>query len=208
MNSRFQIERIAIHATGEAILLGLALLLAGCVTVPPQSTVAPTSILPKGPPPLPTKMAGLASIVPAPTGQVDFTIDPSPDPTVVSYNIYWGNSPGIYFQHIQTTNLASSISGLPQTLTYFAATSVADNGVESKFSKEIFTMPTSPEPGYSLSFKTWLFKATWPGPDGTLWSTPKLGTNAVWTLEQPITAGQEVIITNDAPSKFFKVSVP
>lgn len=77
--------------------------------------------------------------VSTPAASVSLTWDPSPDSSVISYNVYYGVVSGAY------TNVASAgpaitltISNLVEGVTYyFAATALDDFGLESDFSNEI-----------------------------------------------------------------------
>jgi hypothetical protein len=63
--------------------------------------------------------------------------DASTDPTVISYNIYWGPQSRFYTNSISTSNTTCSISNLTSSgVYYFAATCVATNGLESDYSIE------------------------------------------------------------------------
>jgi len=65
--------------------------------------------------------------------------DPSPDATVVGYNLYYGTASHSYAMQVPVgTNVATSVSGLADGTTYyFAVTAVDAFGVESDFSTEL-----------------------------------------------------------------------
>lgn len=91
--------------------------------------------------------AGLQPATPAPAG-VGLAWDASPDPAVVSYNVYWGVSSGNYTNVISVTTTTTFIAPLVRGTTYyFAATCVAAGGLESVFSAELsYTAPNRPAP--------------------------------------------------------------
>src|SRR6516164_5791524 len=79
-------------------------------------------------------------------GSVDILWQPSPDPNVIGYNLYYGTSSRGYTNEISLGNTTSAtISGLVGGVTYyFAATSYDATGDESDFSNEIsYNIPTS-----------------------------------------------------------------
>ncbi len=77
--------------------------------------------------------------------KVNLAWDPSPDPAVVGYRIYYSERPGIY-QHVLETGSETSatVVGLcPGVTYYFAATALNASGLESDFSNEAsYTVPT------------------------------------------------------------------
>jgi len=75
---------------------------------------------------------------------VTLTWSPSPDPTVVGYNIYYGLASGVYTWSNNVGNVTNfTITNLaPDTTYYFAATSYDILGVESVYSPE-FAVTTS-----------------------------------------------------------------
>ena len=72
-------------------------------------------------------------------GSVTLAWDPSTDPTVTGYNVYYGGASGTYTNEICAGNATNvTISGLVQGATYyFAATTYAASGMESPFSSEV-----------------------------------------------------------------------
>ena len=72
-------------------------------------------------------------------GSVTLAWDPSADPTVTGYNVYYGGASGTYTNEICAGNATNvTISGLVQGATYyFAATTFAASGMESPFSSEV-----------------------------------------------------------------------
>jgi hypothetical protein len=65
--------------------------------------------------------------------------NPSPGPTVVGYNLYYGEASGAYPNMINAGNTTNTaISGLTEGTTYyFAVTAFTSTGVESSFSSEV-----------------------------------------------------------------------
>lgn len=76
---------------------------------------------------------------------VNLTWSPSPDATVSGYNVYFGNSSGVYSFKVNAGNTNSvNISDITSPVTYFAATAYDTNGDESTFSNEAIWTNTSP----------------------------------------------------------------
>jgi hypothetical protein len=73
------------------------------------------------------------------TGSVTLAWNASADPSVAGYNVYYGRASGAYTNKISAGNATSvTISGLVQGTTYyFAATTYASSGVESRLSSEV-----------------------------------------------------------------------
>ncbi|MDD5141457.1 MAG: Ig-like domain-containing protein, partial [Verrucomicrobiales bacterium] len=77
-------------------------------------------------------------------GSVTLAWNPSTDPSVVGYNLYYGGTSGIYTNKVSTANTTNSIvSGLIEGTTYYFAATAYDNfGLESPFSNETtYTVP-------------------------------------------------------------------
>ena len=70
---------------------------------------------------------------------VSLSWDPSPDSTVVAYNLYYGTNSGIYPNVINLNTVTNiTVSGLQIGVTYyFAVTAVDTNTYESTFSNEV-----------------------------------------------------------------------
>jgi hypothetical protein len=91
-----------------------------------------------------TLLLMLSIMVPPPTQSVILAWDPSPDPTVVGYNAYYGSDSGVYTNRIDVGNVTSVvISNLSQGITYyFAVTAYNGAGLESDPSAEVsYTVP-------------------------------------------------------------------
>jgi len=74
------------------------------------------------------------------SGVVTLGWNPSPDPLIASYNIYYGGSSGIYTNKLAVGNAATNItiSGLVGGQTYyFAATAIDATGLETAYSSEV-----------------------------------------------------------------------
>src|ERR1700690_479721 len=72
--------------------------------------------------------------------------NPSTDPTVVGYNIYYGGASGNYTNTLSAGNATNiTVSGLVEGTTYyFAATTYDSIGVQSPFSTEVsYSVPTN-----------------------------------------------------------------
>jgi len=72
--------------------------------------------------------------------------NPSADPYVAGYKIYYGVASHVYTSLVDVGNVTNAIvNGLSQNMTYyFAATSYDVNGVESSFSNETNLVPYAP----------------------------------------------------------------
>ena len=85
--------------------------------------------------------------LPAFAQNVTLAWNPSTDPTVVGYNIYYGGASGNYTNTLDAGNATNiTVSGLVVGDTYyFAATSYNSSGVESPFSSEVsYSVPSQP----------------------------------------------------------------
>ncbi len=94
-------------------------------------------------------LSGLAMFLPMPslaTQSVTFGWEPSTDPNVVGYNIYYGTASHVYDNKVSVGNVATAtISGLVEGKTYyFAATTYNALNQESDLSDEItYTVPVA-----------------------------------------------------------------
>lgn len=93
------------------------------------------------------KLAALISAIlialPVLAYQVTLAWDPSPDPEVGAYRVYWGVQSRTYTNHVEVGGRGTTsvtLTNLPAGVTYFfAATAVATNGIESDYSNEAST---------------------------------------------------------------------
>ena len=71
-------------------------------------------------------------------GNITLAWDPSPDPSIVSYRVYYGSASGNYTNSVQTGGATTAtVSNLLEGVTYyFAATASDSNGLESNYSNE------------------------------------------------------------------------
>lgn len=108
-------------------------------------------------------------------GEVNIAWNLQTDPTLGSYNIYYGVAPHTYIfsLNVGLTNFAT-VPNLESGVTYyFAVTSVTTNGAESDFSREV-TATLRPEPptinstSVSIYFGPFLMRES---PDLTNWTT-------------------------------------
>jgi len=82
------------------------------------------------------------------TQSVTLAWDPSPEPEVVGYRLYWGGASRIYdgFLEVAAPTTQATIPGLePGTTYFFAVTAFTDEGLESEYSAEV-VYTTSGEP--------------------------------------------------------------
>src|SRR5208282_1964379 len=93
-------------------------------------------------------LSGMALIIQLPAFAQNVTLawNPSTDPTVVGYNIYYGGASGNYTNTLSAGNATNiTVSGLVAGDTYyFAATTYNSSGVQSSFSSEVsYFVPTN-----------------------------------------------------------------
>lgn len=70
--------------------------------------------------------------------RVTLAWDPSPEYSVKSYNLYFGQSSRAYPSKLHTTNATATVSNLVAGATYyFAVTAETDTGLESDYSSEV-----------------------------------------------------------------------
>src|SRR5437879_4544234 len=87
--------------------------------------------------------------------------DPSSDPSVVGYNLYYGTATRSYANEIAAgTQTSLSISNLvPGTTHYFAATTFTAGGLESDYSAEAtYTVPIQNQPPTLDPIADWIAK--------------------------------------------------
>src|SRR5208282_1669728 len=94
-------------------------------------------------------LSGLALLIQLPAfaiQSVTLAWNPSTDPTVVGYNIYYGGASGNYTNTLSVGNVTNvTVSGLVEGDTYyFAATTYNSSGIQSPFSSEVsYSVPTT-----------------------------------------------------------------
>src|ERR1017187_4257925 len=100
--------------------------------------------------------------------------DPSPDPAVTGYNVYYGGAGGSYTNITSVSNVTSTtISGLAEGVTYyFVVTATDGSGDESVFSNEVsYSVPAAvlPSPQQLLMSLAAHGSLAWdPSPDPTV----------------------------------------
>ena len=78
-------------------------------------------------------------------GNVTLAWQPSPDPTVVGYNVYWELANGAYPQKVSVSSQTATVSNLVEAMTYsFFVTAYTSSGMESAPTAPIvYTVPGS-----------------------------------------------------------------
>jgi hypothetical protein len=191
-----------------SLALLFLLLVFGCSTTPPATPVkqsapplppAPSTFHPMLVTPQALGPAGAGSPAQAqvlltrqtnPPPAVALAWDPSADPLVVGYHVYFGNASGAYTNVIDAGNATSlSISNLAFGATYFfAGTCYTASGIESVYSTEAtYAAPGLPLPPGNFRLQAsfasaaggpWLADTNWP----PLLVTNPLG-NQFWRLQ-------------------------
>ena len=184
-----------------------------CLAAPLQSPKASANVTAPLPP---VSLRGSMVIVPLfvpalapPSGaRVNLIWDPSPDASVVKYNVYFGPATGTYTNMVSVnapTN-ALTVSGLGGGRKYyFAATAQDDLGAESSFSNEVIGYTTA-----RLTIQSEVFAIYTSGIFGVtndlMMATSLNSTN--WTVVLTFTGnGSQVryLHTNNLVRAFFKV---
>ena len=133
-----------------------------------------------------------------PPGQnVTLAWNRSTDPTVVSYNVYYGGASGNYTNTLSAGNATNAtISGLVKGTTYyFAATTYSSSGVQSPFSNEVsYSVPTNtvtpPSPGVQFRVTpARQFILTVTGPVGHTYDIQATQDFKNWTVIGTVTVG-------------------
>jgi hypothetical protein len=117
--------------------------------------------------------------------------NPSTDPTVVGYNIYYGGASGSYTNMINAGNATTAtISGLiPGTTYYLAATTYNSSSIESPFSSEVsYTVPILPGVQFRVT-PTRQFILTVTGPVGHTYDIQATQDFKTWTVIGTVTVG-------------------
>jgi len=128
------------------IIAAIVILLSLCVMGQPLLSPRAASVMSSAPLPVGGLSAaatpfGISAVVPRPSlGRVTLKWNPSPSADVVAHVIYFGTSPGAYFNSV-SVNLPSTtttLSGLLEGVKYyFSCTAVDASSLESDFSNEI-----------------------------------------------------------------------
>ena len=145
------------------------------------------------------------------TGSVTLAWNPSTDPGVVGYNVYYGGASGAYTNEICVGNATNvTISGLVRGTTYyFAATKYASSGVESPFSSEVvYTYAPPSSPALSISPSGSDYSILWPSSatNFVLQATTNLVVWATVTnMPQIMGATFSVPIHGSQPCQFFRL---
>ena len=124
-------------------------------------------------------------------GSVMLAWNPSTNPIVTGYNIYYGGASGTYTNEISVGNATNvTISGLIQGDTYyFAATTYSALGVESPFSSEVsYTVPILGGVQFHVT-PTRQFILTVTGPVGQTYDIQATQDFKTWTVIGIVTVG-------------------
>ena len=128
-----------------------------------------------------------------PPGQsATLTWNPSTDPTVVGYNLYYGGASGTYTNVLNAGNVTNAtVSGLIQGTTYyFAATTHNSSGVQSPFSNEVaYTVTTNASAVQLRVTPTRQFILTVTGPVGHTYNIQASQDLITWTIIGTLTMG-------------------
>jgi len=128
-----------------------------------------------------------------PPGQsVTLSWNPSSDPIVVGYKIYYGGASGNYTNMLSAGNATNiTVSGLVEGDTYyFAATSYDSSGVQSPFSNEVAYTLTTNAPLVQLRVTPTLqFILTVTGPVGHTYDILATSDCITWTVIGTVTVG-------------------
>lgn len=134
--------------------------------------------------------------LPLAAASVTLAWDPSPEPALAGYRLYYGTARGIYSHFLEVGNIVSAtVSNLIAGETYyFAATAYDTNGLESHFSSEISYTPVALRRltinSTASSSTVWISIPGSAGPDGA--ATPSertYGNNTMVQLLAPVTEG-------------------
>jgi hypothetical protein len=152
--------------------------------------------------------------LPAPaTQKATLAWNPSPDPNVIGYRVYYGPAHGVYTNMVSVGNVTNAlISGLVEGANYFFAASAYDViGLESELSNEAaYTVPTQfvlairsiETNGIAIALSItasgaipnrWALESS---PDLTSWETVARGTNSPVNVSTPV---------NGTPNRFFRL---
>jgi len=158
-------------------------------------------------------------VVPAhaafPTSSVTLVWDPSPDPRVVGYTIWYGNASGVYPTRIDvgnTTTATIADLAIGQTY-YFVATAYTADGLESLPSNEVeYTVPGLLSASYAAAQRLAMLQFnSYPGETVAVQASEDLKNWTTLYQLQP-TASQVVQIIDPAsaylPKRFYRLMGP
>jgi hypothetical protein len=135
-------------------------------------------------------LAALGTTIQA--ASVTLAWNPSTDPSVAGYNVYYGGASGNYTNKI-SVGLATSdaTSGLLVGVTYyFAATTYNTSGMESLFSGEVlYTVPTQPQRVQVRAMPAGQFALTVTGTVGHTYNLQATQDFKTWTIIGTVTVG-------------------
>lgn len=139
--------------------------------------------------------------------------EPSPDPTVVGYNLYSGVASGTYTNKLDVGSATNgSIFGLVELVTYFFAVTAYDAlGLESDFSNELsFTVPGGRSTMQIHAVTGGQFVLPVSGPAGHRYDIEATEDFTAWTVIGTVTLGASGSVdftdTNAAsfPKRFYR----
>jgi hypothetical protein len=137
--------------------------------------------------------------------------NPSPDPNIAGYCVYYGSASGNYTNSVMVGNVTTNtVSGLASGVTYyFAVTAYDTNGEQSAFSSEIDYMPGVPTVGVSGA-SAGQFVLTVSGLIGGTYEIEATQDFMTWTIISTVTVGSggslDFTDTNAAgfPQRFYR----
>ncbi len=130
------------------------------------------------------------------SGPVSVTLawDPSPDPDVVNYNIYYGTNSRAYQVLVHVGNLTNAtVSGLARGVTYyFTATALDSAGLESDYSNEVSygvpALPPAPVLRLAIAPLNGALTLTWAGIPGSAYQLQTSSNLLTWSTLGTVTA--------------------
>ena len=135
-------------------------------------------------------LAALSTTVQA--ASVTLAWNPSPDPAVAGYNLYYGGTSGNYTNKVSAGLATSAVtSGLLVGATYyFAATTYNAAGMESPFSGEVpYIVPTQPQRVQIRAMPAGQFALTVTGTVGHTYNIQATQNFKTWTIIGTVTVG-------------------
>src|SRR5208282_848211 len=139
-------------------------------------------------------LSAIALIIQLPAFAQNVTLawNPSTDPTVVGYNIYYGGASGNYTNTLSAGNATNiTVSGLVEGDTYYFAVTTYDNsGAQSPFSNELAYTVTTNAPALQLRVAPpRQFILTVTGPVGHTYDILATQDCITWTVIGTVTIG-------------------